>query len=300
MTDHPHELPDPLPARRLLFVHAHPDDEASKGAATAARYVDEGARVVLVTCTGGEAGEVLNPNYPSDIPEGALTAIRKAELEASIQIIGFSRAYQLGYPDSGYHEDPSGVPEGTFARTSADVSGADLAAILRRERPQVVVTYPEDGGYPHPDHIMTHAVTLRAVELAADPDAGVDGEPWQVAKVYANSGFPPERVLSLHEALLARDGQSPFEGWMERAAERGQDLESDRAHCAAKLHVAPWFPRRDDALRAHATQVDPAGFWFQIDRGLEAAVFPWECFAVISSTVDVDAPEGDLFASLDL
>lgn len=287
-------------ARRLLFVHAHPDDEASKGAATAARYVDEGARVVLVTCTGGEAGELLNENYGSEIGEGALAEIRARELEASVKIIGFHEAYQLGFHDSGYHEDPSGVPEGTFARTSSDESGAALAAVLRRERPQVVVTYPEDGGYPHPDHIMTHAATVAAVRIAADAAADVEGEPWQVAKVYANSGFPPERVLSLHEALLARDGESPFEGWMERAAERGQKIEPDAHACAAKLEVAAWFPRRDDALRAHATQVDPAGFWFQVDRTLEAEVFPWECFAVIASEVPIDAPEADLFAGLDV
>lgn len=279
--------------RRLMFVHAHPDDESSKGAATAARYADEGAEVTLVTCTRGEAGEVLNPSCQA-VPPEEMEFVREAELAAAVKIIGFTRTHQLGFHDSGYHEDPAGVPEGTFARTPVDEPATALAAVLRQERPQVVVTYPEDGGYPHPDHIMCHEVTVRAVELAESGD--LPGEPWRVPKVYACTAFPPERVLALHEGMLARGLESPFEGWMERRADRDET----QTPPAALIEVAPFLSRRDDALRAHVTQVDPDGFWFQIPRDLEREAYPYEAFLAIRSDVDTEPPEDDLFAGLDV
>lgn len=282
--------------RRIMFVHAHPDDESSKAAATAARYADEGAEVVLVTCTGGEAGEILNPQC-EPVPEGELHFVREAELKAAVAIIGFTRTHQLGYRDSGFHEDPAAVPEGTFARTPVDQPASDLAALIREERPHVVVTYPEDGGYPHPDHIMVHEVTMRAVELAED-GSEVGGEPWRVPKVYACTAFPAVRVTALHAALVERQLESPFEGWMERRAERQRD--EDRDEPEAMVDVAEWIPRRDDALRAHVTQIDPDGFWFAVPRDLERTVFPYECFLRLRSDVATELPERDLFAGLDV
>ncbi len=288
--------PGPGPGRarrRILFDHAHPDDESSKGAATAARYVDEGAEVVLVTCTGGEAGEVLNENADPVEPE-RMPDVRAAELAAAVEIIGFTRTYNLGEVDSGYHEDPAGIPEGTFARTPVDRPASRLAGIVREERPHVVVTYPEDGGYPHPDHIMTHEVTVRALELAAKPDDDVDG--WRVPKVYATVVYPPERVNALHEAMLERHGESPLEGYLERLAER-----PDPPPIVARVEVGDWLRRRDDALRAHVTQVDPDGSWFDIPRDLEREVYPWEPYVEVRRDVVGERDvEDDLFAGLDL
>jgi mycothiol S-conjugate amidase len=278
--------------RRLLFVHAHPDDESSKGAATAARYAEEGAEVVLVTCTGGEAGEVLNPAC-ADVPPEDIPAVREAELAAAVKILGFTRTYQLGFRDSGFHEDPAGVPEGTFGRTPVDVPAEVLAGIIREERPLVLVTYPEDGGYPHPDHIMCHEVSLRAVELAESGD--LDGTPWRVPKIYACTAFPPERVLALHDGMLARGLDSPFEGWLERRAER----EESRHPPGALVDVGDWLGRRDDALRAHVTQVDPDGFWFSIPRDLERDVYPYEAFLTLRDDIGGDEPVDDLFAGLE-
>lgn len=282
--------------RRLLFVHAHPDDEASKGAPTAARYVDEGAEVVLVTCTGGEAGEVLNAGHPAVDPL-ELPGVRALELAAAVAIVGFTRTTGLGHLDSGWHEDLADVPEGTFAGVDVDDPAATLATILREERPHVVVTYPPDGGYPHPDHIRTHDVTMRAVELAADPAApGVDGDPWDVPRTVYGTGFPRERTEALHEAMVEQGLESPFADWIERIEERGpRDGDADPD---VRVHVADWFPRRDDALRAHATQVDPAGHWFAVPRDLEAAVYPWETYVLLRGE---PYPPGadDLFAGLD-
>jgi mycothiol S-conjugate amidase len=284
--------------RRLMFVHAHPDDEASKGAATAARYVDDGVEVVLVTCTGGEAGDVLNPSAKVDAA-GGMADVRAAELAAAVAAIGFTRSYGLGYVDSGYHEDPAEVPDGTFARTALDEPSRVLAGLIRRERPQVVVTYPEDGGYPHPDHIMNHLVTIRALELAEDPDVDLDDTPggsrdrWRVPKVYASTIFPPERIDALHHGMLDRGLESPFTDWLERRPGRLDVPDPDcRVRCEQQ------FARRDAALLAHVSQIDPDGFWFHVPRDLEAELYPYEGYLLLRSDVAVQRPEDDLFAGL--
>ncbi len=285
------------PVRRLLAVHAHPDDESSKGAASTARYADEGAEVVLVTCTGGEAGEILNPSS-DPVPPERMTEVRRLELEAAAAIIGFARVHHLGYIDSGWTEDLATVPLGTFWHAPIAESAAKLARILREERPHVVVTYPEDGGYPHPDHIRTHDVTVAALALAADPaaDLGEDaGQPWHVPKLYASSAFPGERLNALHDALEEAGIDSPFARWLDERPERFEEPEPD-----ARIRCEKWFPRRDAALIAHVTQIDPDGFWFQVPRELEAEVYPYEAYHRLRSDVPVDGVEDDLFAGLDL
>ena len=274
------------PTRRLLFVHAHPDDESSKAAATAARYVDEGARVTLVTCTDGAAGGVLNPSFSTALLDAVgMAQVRRDELADAVAAIGFHVVHQLGFPDSGWHEDASVVPDGTFARMDLDVAAEALAAVLCEERPHVVVTYPENGGYPHPDHIMTHLVSLRAIELAAPV--------WQVAKVYAATTFLRERVVAMHEAMLAAGLESPFEEWMEEGG-RPELPPHARVRCDAT------FARRDAALRAHASQVDPDSFWFAMPRELERDAYPYETYELLWSLVATALPEDDLFAGLDV
>jgi mycothiol S-conjugate amidase len=284
-------------AFHAMFVHAHPDDESSKGAATAARYADEGAEVVLVTCTGGEAGDVLNPSA-EPVPPERMAQVRQQELARAVVHIGFTRTHQLGYVDSGWTEDLNAVPEGTFWHVPLEESGARLARILRTERPHVVVTYPADGGYPHPDHIRNHDVTMAALELAEDPDAdlGPDaGEPWRVPKVYVTTGFPPERLDGLHQAMQAAGLESPYEEWLEERPERLQGPPPD-----ARIRCGDWFERRDAALLAHETQIDPDGFWFHMPRDLEREVYPYEAYDRLRSDVAANPVEEDLFAGLDL
>jgi mycothiol S-conjugate amidase len=278
-------MSDSVGGRRLLFVHAHPDDESSKGAATAARYVDEGARVTLVTCTDGAAGEVLNPSFDTRVLDAVgMAGVRRDELADAVAAIGFHAVHELGFPDSGWHEDAAAVPTGTFARMDLDVAAEALADVLRIERPHVVVTYPENGGYPHPDHIMTHLVTVRAVELAT-PD-------WQVAKLYAATTFLRERVVAMHEAMLTAGLESPYADWLDDER-RAPIVPQARIRCAAT------FARRDAALLAHASQVDPAGMWFAVPRALEREVYPWEAYELLWSLVATSVPEDDLFAGLD-
>src|ERR1700753_2313674 len=142
---------------RLMAVHAHPDDESSKGAATMARYVDEGVDVLVVTCTGGERGSILNPalQHRADI-EANIAEIRRDEMDRARAILGV-RQHWLGFVDSGLPEgDPKPpLPEGCFGLMDPEVAAAPLVAEIRKQRPHVVLTYDENGGYPHPDHIMT-------------------------------------------------------------------------------------------------------------------------------------------------
>jgi mycothiol S-conjugate amidase len=277
-------------ARRLLFVHAHPDDEASKGAATAAREAAEGGRVSLVTCTGGEAGEILNEDLAS-LDMATLPKVRAAELEASVDVLGFAAAYHLGYLDSGWYQDLSEVPTGTFYAEDLDAAAGRLAEVLRRERPQVVVTYPEDGGYPHPDHIKVHAVTMRAVELAAA--APVD--PWQVLRVFSSTVWTLEKMIAMDDEHARRDLPRVFVDWIGRRSEAGVEPPSD-----VRVEVGPWMGHRDRALLAHATQVAPNGPWFRHDRDVEMAVAPVEDFHLILGTMPAGTtgPADDLFDGL--
>ena len=162
----------------LLTIHAHPDDESSKGAGAVARYAAEGVHTVLVCCTGGEEGDILNPAM--DIPEvrDNLADVRRRELEAAAKIIGYDEVVLLGYRDSGMPDTPANSDPRSFWAADAGEAIGRLVAIIRRARPQVVVTYPEDQqGYPHPDHLKVHDVTFPAVDAAADPDAYPDAGP---------------------------------------------------------------------------------------------------------------------------
>src|SRR4051795_5895671 len=189
-----------------LAVHAHPDDESSKGAAAMARYVSEGVDVLVATCTGGERGSVLNPRLQHDPAVLAnLPEIRRREMDEAREILGVRQTW-LGFVDSGLPEgDPlPPLPEGCFAVQDVNVAAEPLVRVIREFRPHVVTTYDEEGGYPHPDHIMCHKVTVAAFEAAGDPDHHPElGEPWQPLKLYYDVGFSRAKIMALHEAMLA-------------------------------------------------------------------------------------------------
>ncbi|MEU1835549.1 mycothiol conjugate amidase Mca [Micromonospora chersina] len=281
---------------RLMAVHAHPDDESSKGAATMAKYVAEGVDVLVVTCTGGERGSVLNPKMDRPDVWANIGDIRRAEMDAARAILGIEQAW-LGFVDSGLPEgDPlPPLPEGCFALEEVDVAAAPLVRLMRQFRPHVVTTYDEEGGYPHPDHIMTHNVTVAAFEAAGDPDHHPElGEPWQPLKLYYDVGFSRAKILSLHEAMLAAGLESPYGEWMKRWEDRPDKGE----RITTRVECAEYFPVRDDALRAHATQIDPDGFWFQVPMDLQQRAWPTEDFQLARSMVDSPLPESDLFAGV--
>jgi mycothiol S-conjugate amidase len=283
--------------RRLLCVHAHPDDESSKGAATMARYVSEGADVMVVTCTGGEAGSVLNPAMDRPDVRENLPEVRRGEMERARQILGVRQEW-LGFKDSGLPEGdpPPPLPEGCFALVPVEEAAKPLVRILREFRPQVVVTYDENGGYPHPDHIQTHKISMAAIEAAADPERHPElGEPWQVLKVYYVMGMHKNRITRLHEAMLERGLESPYAEWLKR----WEDRPDDENRITTRVPCAEWFPVRDRALLAHATQVDPNGMWFRVPMSLQQEAWPTEDYQLVSSKVEVGPlPENDLFAGI--
>jgi mycothiol S-conjugate amidase len=281
----------------LLAVHAHPDDEASKGAGTVAKYTDEGIRCVLVCCTGGEAGDILNPAADTPDVRANLGEIRIAELRASVDAIGYSALHMLGYHDSGMPDTETNARPDNFANAPLDEAVGRLVRVIRSERPQVIVTYADDREfYPHPDHIRVHEISLPAFDAAGDPDSYPDaGEPWQPSKLYYMA-WSKRRVLALHKAYLRHGHESPFERWFEQ----GFPDHDDRF--TTLVDVGDFLHRRRAALLAHRTQVDPEGFWMRLPDEVVRDTFPWEEYvlarSLVSSTVPEGEPEDDLFAGL--
>lgn len=282
---------------RLMAVHAHPDDESSKGAATTARYAAEGVDVLVVSCTGGERGSVLNPAYGEF--EGGLDemhALRRVEMAAAAQALGIQQEW-LGFVDSGLPEgDPlPPLPEGCFALVPLEEAAAPLVELIRRFRPHVVTTYDPSGGYPHPDHIMCHRVSVEAWAAAGDPERYPDrGEPWTPLKLYYNAGFSLPRMRAVHEALLEAGRESPFGEWIESREAR----EIPQREVTTRIECADYFDQRDAALRAHATQIDPDGFFFAVPREVELARWSTEEYELAESRVPTNLPEDDLFAGI--
>jgi mycothiol S-conjugate amidase len=284
---------------RLMAVHAHPDDESSKGAATMARYVDEGVDVLVVTCTGGERGSILNPALQgrADIEEN-IAQIRQAEMRRARQILGVRQAW-LGFIDSGLPEGdpPPPLPEGCFALQPVETAAERLVAQIREFRPHAITTYDENGGYPHPDHVMCHKITVAAFDAAPDSDAYPEaGDPWQPLKLYYDVGWSRERMMALHGAMLERGLESPYEEVMKRWAE--SDWKRREPKITTRVPCAEWFERRDAALIAHATQVDPNGWFFKVPLDVQREAWPSEDFELARSLVETSIPEDDLFAGV--
>ena len=282
---------------RMMTVHAHPDDESSKGAASCARYVSEGQQVMVVTCTGGERGSVLNPAM--DRPEviANMSEIRREEMARAAEILGVRHRW-LGYVDSGLPQgDPKPpLPEGCFAVGELEEQAGSLVALVREFRPHVLVTYDENGGYPHPDHIRTHEVSMAAFDAAGDPDRFPDrGEPWQPLKLYYSHGFSRVRMVAFHEALLAAGMESPYAEWLKNWS---PDRRDPGTRVTTRVPCADHFETRDRALLAHATQIDPTSRWFAIPLDMQRSIWPTEDFELVRSLVDSTPPEDDLFAGL--
>ena len=283
---------------RLMAVHAHPDDESSKGAATMARYARDGADVLVCTLTGGERGDILNkamdrPEIRANLPE-----VRRAEMARAREILGVQQQF-LGFTDSGLPEgDPlPPLPEGCFALEPLEDAVRPLVKAIRQFRPQVILTYDERGGYPHPDHVKTHEVSVAAFEAAADPDRYPDcGAPWQPVKLYYFASFHRARFLALHHEMERLGLESPY---AERMAS-WDDEEPDRLEqeITTRVPCGDFFEIRDQALLAHATQIDPESSWFACPVDAQRAAWPTEDFHLARSLVNTEVPEEDLFAGI--
>jgi mycothiol S-conjugate amidase len=280
---------------RLMAVHAHPDDESSKGSATMAKYVAEGAEVLVVSCTGGERGDILNPRLEKD-PHilRDIAQVRRDEMRRAQEILGVQHTW-LGFVDSGLPEgDPlPPLPAGCFALEPIEVTAEALVREVRRFRPHVMTTYDETGGYPHPDHVMCHVVSMAAFAAAGDPTAYPHaGMPWQPLKIYYDRGHTRAKYAAYHTALEERGMQSRYAEWL-TSWDESEDL-----RVTTRIQCADYFDIRDQALLAHATQVDPDGSWFDVPRDLRREVWPYETFEAAVSYVPVEPIESDLFAGI--
>jgi mycothiol S-conjugate amidase len=280
---------------RLMAVHAHPDDESSKGAATMARYAREGVSVLVVTFTGGERGDILNKAMESPEIRANMPAVRRAEMARAREILGVEQQF-LGFIDSGLPEGdpPPPLPEGCFALQPLDEATRRLVRAIREFRPHVILGYDENGGYPHPDHVKCHQATVEAFGAAADAQRYPEcGPAWQPLKLYYFATFHKARFLALHEELLRRGLESPY-------AERLASWPDDRPEpeITTRVPCGDYFEIRDLALLAHATQIDPHSSWFACPREVQQAAWPTEDFRLVRSVVDTEKSEDDLFAGV--
>ncbi|MFE3096521.1 N-acetyl-1-D-myo-inositol-2-amino-2-deoxy-alpha-D-glucopyranoside deacetylase [Streptomyces sp. NPDC059248] len=290
-----------LSTRRLLLVHAHPDDESITNGATMARYAAGGARVTLVTCTLGEEGEVIPPDlaHLAADRDDALGEHRVGELAAAMRELGVSDHRFLGgpgrYRDSGMMGLPQNRRDGAFWNTPVDDAAPDLVEVIRTVRPQVMITYDPRGGYGHPDHIQAHRVAMRAAELAGERAFRRDlGEPWTIAKIYWTR--VPRSVVEEGFARLRAAGVA-FPG-----VASADDVPGvvDDADITAEIDGTAYADRKTAAMRAHATQIAVDGPFFALSNDLGQPIFATEYYQLAQG--DPGVPRGrredDLFAGI--
>ncbi|RWZ64660.1 mycothiol conjugate amidase Mca [Labedella populi] len=282
---------------RLLAVHAHPDDESSKGAATTAAYRARGVEVMVVSLTGGERGEVLNPGLTRmAMAERDLPGLRRLEMADAAAALDVQHRW-LGYYDSGMPSEDGSLPVNSFASIPVEISAEALVRVIREFRPHVMTTYDENGGYPHPDHIRCHVISMFAFEAAASRDAYPDaGEPWQVSKVYYDQIFNYPRTKANADMLLAESPDSPL---AEQLAEMLTWVEGRPDRATAHVPVGDFLEKRDDALRAHECQVAPDSRFFFWSNDLQRRAWPFEDFELARSVVPVREREDDLFEGIE-
>jgi N-acetyl-1-D-myo-inositol-2-amino-2-deoxy-alpha-D-glucopyranoside deacetylase len=289
-----------LPARRLLLVHAHPDDESINNGATMAKYAAEGAQVTLVTCTRGEEGEVIPPGLAHLAPdrEDRLGPHRVGELAAAMKELGVTDHRFLGGPgrfrDSGMMGAPQNHRDGAFWHTEVDDAAPYLVEVIRSVRPQVLITYDPDGGYGHPDHIQAHRVAVRAAELAAERAYRRDlGDPYEIAKVYWNR--VPRTVAEEGFARLRAAGV-----FARSAAVEDVPGVVDDALITTEIDGTPYAERKAAAMRAHATQITVDGAFFALSNELGQPLFTTEYYQLAQgrSGARPGEREHDLFAGV--
>ena len=296
-------MTSPAADRRMLLVHAHPDDETIATGATMAKYVDVGAHVALVTCTLGEEGEILldvHAHRAAD-REDSLGEHRKIELADAMKALGVTDHRQLGgdgkYRDSGMMGLPDNDDPTCFWRADLLVAAADLVAVIREVRPQVLVTYDDFGGYGHPDHIQAHRVAMYGAMLAAAPSFRPDlGHAWDIAKIYWTA-FPKSIVLAGIAALKAAGETTGF------AAMDPDDMPFvvDDALVTTTIDAEDWLDRKMAAMAAHATQISLEDGFFALSNNLGSRALGREYFRLVKGTLaplDESNHETDLFAGL--
>jgi mycothiol S-conjugate amidase len=284
--------------RCLLAIHAHPDDESSKGPGTVARYAADGIRTVLVCCTGGEAGDILNEEADSEEARADIGAVRRRELDEAVGIIGYHRLEWLGYRDSGMPGTETNEHPESFHQADFDEAVGRLVGIVREERPQVIVAYgPSEAGRGHPDHIRVHEIAHAAFDRAGDPAWYPEaGEPYEPKKLYYVGVFSKARLKAMHDWMTEQELESPWGQRLQAMAEM-PDNTTTRVDISEHMDVG----RR--ALIAHRTQIAPTGLLMRVPLEVMKELHPYEDYELAVSRVPTAWPEGsfedDLFAGVE-
>jgi N-acetyl-1-D-myo-inositol-2-amino-2-deoxy-alpha-D-glucopyranoside deacetylase len=276
----------------LLVVQPHPDDESIGTGGTLARYSAEGIRTTLVTATRGEVGEILDKELDPKEAAPRLASIREQELRNAVRILGVSELVFLGYEDSGMAGLPRNREPKTFWQADEEEAIGRLIQVVRRVRPQVMVTQNEFGGYAHPDHIKTHRVAIGAFYYANDTKRYPGGEAFRPSKLYY-SAFPKSLMKRLADAVK----QSGMEN---RFSDDGEPppfaVSDDRV--TTWLDVMPYVDKKLAAMRAHRTQIPEDSWFIKLSEILGPQAWGQETFERVRSSVDAPIPEQDLFAGL--
>jgi len=262
-----------------------------------ALYAAQGVRVVLVCATDGAEGEILNPRMDQPGIQDRMVELREAELKTACDLLGVEEIYMLGYRDSGMPGSDANKHPQSFARATEDDAVGKLVEIIRKERPEVILSYDESRGYDHPDHVKVHEYGTRAFHEAGDPEKFPDkGPAWKPLKLYYFATFTKKRFQKLNEAAVAAGNEPPFAGWLENWDTMGF-AEPD---VTAQVNVAEYIELRSKALLAHATQIDPDSFWFVIPDEMQREVYPWEDYTLVSAHTEIEDLEDNLFAGIPL
>jgi N-acetyl-1-D-myo-inositol-2-amino-2-deoxy-alpha-D-glucopyranoside deacetylase len=284
------------PPYTLMAVFAHPDDESFGTGGTLARYgADPEVRVVLVCATRGEAGEISDPELAT--PD-QLGEVREGELRCACQTLGVDALHFLDYRDSGMAGSPDNLERGTLAMADFDEAVGQIAAHIRRERPDVVVTFDETGGYGHPDHIAVHHHAKAAFAAAADParypeqiEAGL--QPYQAKKLYFTA--IPQRFFRAALAKMEELGIEVPERYRQRLAE---DFGLPDEACTTDIPVVEYWDTKQAAVQCHATQLNPDSIFATLPAEVMRELQSWECFQLADSSVGGDDGRHDLLAGV--
>jgi mycothiol conjugate amidase Mca len=282
-------------ALTLMAVHAHPDDEAFGCAGTLARYSAEGATTCLVVATRGEVGEIHDPDLEEAEARPRLGAIREQELRRAAAILKVTNVDFLGYEDSGMAGTPENDNPRSFNLASLEEATGRLVRLIRQYRPQVLLTYGEDGGYNHPDHVRTHLVASAAFQDAGSPKRYPEAGPaWQPSKLYGVA-FSEQSVRGLWQAMRDRGIAWPF-GGVDTGEPPNWGVPEGRI--TTEIDVAAYVPLARQSLRQHRTQFDPDGAWMTLPGDVARAGLGVEHFILMRSLIDAPKHETDLFAGV--
>jgi len=275
----------------LLVVHAHPDDESISTGGILAKYSDNGVRTVLTYCTRGEAGDILNPEFVAPETGLNITQIRAIELAKAVEVLDVESVHYLGYRDSGMAGTPENNHPRAFARADRQEATARLVEIIRRIRPQVIVTYNEKGTYLHPDHIMANRISQRAFDAAGDRDYSTgDGlEPWQPSRLFYTA-IPLERIRRMHRLFIDQGQEPDFDPEVLGTAEE---------KISAVIDVRKFLARKLEALNCHQSQMNPNGIFRRMPQKMRAEAMGYEHFECVRGCPPVNGKISDLFAGLD-